>query len=75
MKGELYVWDTEESEYVVKHFQGQEAYDKLKQQEKEAGVEGRASPEPARDDDSDDSDDYEDMDDEMAGQGNEEEKE
>lgn len=63
MKGELGVWDLEESEYVVKHFQGQEAYNALKQQEKDAGIEGRLTPEPAADDD-DDSEDYEDMDEE-----------
>lgn len=62
MNGELFVWDTEESGLIVKHFQGQEAFDKLKQQEKEAGLEGRISPEPANDDESDDSEGYEDVD-------------
>lgn len=57
IKGELGIWDLEESELVVKHFQGEEAYKTLKQQEKEAGIEGRASPEPANDsDDNGDSD-------------------
>lgn len=50
------VWDLEESELVVKRFQGQEAYEKLKQEEKELGIEGRASPEPNNDDDESDGD-------------------
>ena len=59
MKGELGIWDLEESEYVVKHFQGQEAYEKLKKTEKDLGLEGRASPEPQNDDDgSSENEDY-----------------
>ena len=56
MKGELGIWDLENSEAIVKNFQGQEALDKLKQQEKEAGIEGRISPEPVNDDSNSDSD-------------------
>ena len=77
IKGELSIWDLEESELVVKRFQGQEAFDKLKQQEKDMGIEGRASPEPANDTDEDDDSDHIDeemnMDDE--DEGDEEEKE
>lgn len=54
----------ENSEAVVKNFQGEEAFEKLKQQEKEAGLEGRLSPEPANDDEnSEDDDDMQDDDD------------
>eukprot|EP00345_Euplotes_harpa_P009631 CAMPEP_0168349586 /NCGR_PEP_ID=MMETSP0213-20121227/20524_1 /TAXON_ID=151035 /ORGANISM="Euplotes harpa, Strain FSP1.4" /LENGTH=141 /DNA_ID=CAMNT_0008359595 /DNA_START=486 /DNA_END=909 /DNA_ORIENTATION=+ len=55
MKGELSIWDLEESGAIVSHFQGKEAYDKLKQQEKDAGLEGRLSPEPQNDDSESDS--------------------
>lgn len=65
IKGELGIWDLEESAYVVKHFQGEEAFKKLKEQEKEAGVEGRISPEPVNDDIISD-DDSGGMEDEMA---------
>lgn len=61
MKGELGVWDLEESEYVVRNFQGQAAYEALKKQEEELGIEGRASPVPAGDSDEDDSDENEEV--------------
>jgi hypothetical protein len=56
IKGELWVWDLENSESIVKNFQGEEAYEKLKKQEEEAGLEGRLSPEPANDEDNSDED-------------------
>ena len=68
IKGELAIWDLEESELVVKRFQGEDAFNELKKQEKELGLEGRASPEPANDSEEDDNserlDHEEDMDDE-----------
>lgn len=61
MKGELGIWDLEESEYVVKNFQGQSAYEALKKQEEELGVEGRASPVPVEDSDDEESDENEEV--------------
>jgi len=72
VKGELGIWDLEESELVVKRFQGEEAYLKLKAEEIELGVEGRASPELENDDDDDESDH---IDDEHEMEHNEDEEE
>jgi hypothetical protein len=65
MKGELCVWDLEESEYIVKNFQGVDAFNALKQQERDAGVEGRITPDPAGKDDEGESEDSEEMEEEM----------
>lgn len=56
IKGELGIWDLENSEAIVKNFQGEKAYEALKKQEIEAGIEGKLSPEPVNDEDNSSSD-------------------